>query len=137
MGLRKQDRCIPGLTRPTSLFPNPSARHHFIVLFYQKTREGCGCFWGLSGSSGGKFRENCWKNLSRIAKCYTFWVFGHREKQTCWKNWVHTGLDLVPTFRAGCFLKSTVPAFSSFSDSNCCYHSGAPEKPKQLTRARK
>ena len=23
--------------------------------------------------------------------------------------------DLVPTFRAGCFLKSTVPAFSSFS----------------------
>ena len=25
--------------------------------------------------------------------------------------------DLVPTFRAGCFLKSTVPAFSSFSDS--------------------
>ena len=25
-------------------------------------------------------------------------------------------LDLVPTFRAGCFLKSTVPAFSSFSD---------------------
>ena len=28
-------------------------------------------------------------------------------------------LDLVPTFRAGCFLKSTVPAFSSFSDRNC------------------
>ena len=26
-------------------------------------------------------------------------------------------LDLVPTFRAGCFLKSTVPTFSSFSDS--------------------
>ena len=24
--------------------------------------------------------------------------------------------DLVPTFRAGCFSKSTVPAFSSFSD---------------------
>ena len=24
--------------------------------------------------------------------------------------------DLVPTFRAGCFLKSTVPAFLSFSD---------------------
>ena len=24
--------------------------------------------------------------------------------------------DLVPTFRAGCFLKSTVPAFSSFSE---------------------
>ena len=29
----------------------------------QKTQEGCGCFWGLCGSSGGKFRENCWKNL--------------------------------------------------------------------------
>ena len=28
----------------------------------------------------------------------------------------HCG-DLVPTFRAGCFLKSTVPAFSSFSDT--------------------
>ena len=25
-------------------------------------------------------------------------------------------LDLVPTFRAGCFLKSTVAAFSSFSE---------------------
>ena len=25
---------------------------------------------------------------------------------------------LVPTFRAGCFLKSTVPAFSSFSEQN-------------------
>ena len=24
--------------------------------------------------------------------------------------------DLVPTFRAGCFLKSTVPAFSIFSE---------------------
>ena len=28
--------------------------------FFQKTREGCGCFWGLYGSSAGKFRENCW-----------------------------------------------------------------------------
>ena len=24
----------------------------------QKTREGCGCFWGLCRSSAGKFREN-------------------------------------------------------------------------------
>ena len=30
--------------------------------------------------------------------------------------------DLVPTFRAGCFLKSTVPAFSSFSDKGEFYH---------------
>ena len=30
--------------------------------------------------------------------------------------------DLVPTFRAGCFLKSTVPAFTSFSE-----HRGGPE----------
>ena len=25
---------------------------------YQKTREGCGCFWGLFGSSRGKLRES-------------------------------------------------------------------------------
>ena len=29
--------------------------------FIQKTREGCGCFWGLCGSSGGKFQENSGK----------------------------------------------------------------------------
>ena len=33
----------------------------------QKTREGCGCFWGLCGSSGGKF----WENSGKIAgKCF-------------------------------------------------------------------
>ena len=29
---------------------------------------------------------------------------------------VHTALDIVLTFRGGCFSQSTVPAFSSFSD---------------------
>ena len=93
----------------------------------QKTREGCGCFWGLCGSSGGKFRENSGKLLekfSRIAKCYEFQDFGHRERQTCRKHCVHTGLDLDPTFRAGCSSKSTVPAFSSFSDKPGCFKPG-------------
>ena len=29
--------------------------------YFQRTREGCGCFWGHFASSGGKFRENSGK----------------------------------------------------------------------------
>ena len=43
----------------------------------------------------------------------------HREGQTCREPWVDTTLDLVPTFCAGCFLKSTVTAFTSFSKRRC------------------
>ena len=41
----------------------------------QITRESCGCFWGLCGSSAGRFQENSEKLLeknSRIAKCFQF-----------------------------------------------------------------
>ena len=47
------------------------------------------------------------------------YILGFRApgKANLSKHWVHTALDLVPTFRAGCFSKSTVAAFASFSDS--------------------
>ena len=68
----------------------------------QKTREGCGCFWGFLQEFWRKFPESRHALNSRIS--------GHWERETCRKHWVHTALDLVPTFRAGCFAKSTVTA---------------------------
>ena len=85
----------------------------------QKTREGCGCFRGLCRSSAGKFRENS----GQIAgKCFPnremLQIPGFRApgKANLSETLGPHCRDLVPTFRAGCFLKSTVPAFSSFSE---------------------
>ena len=79
----------------------------------------------VSGVCSGVLEENCGKvpgklleNFSRIAKCYKFQDFGHRERQTCREPWAHTAGTLSPPSVRGCFLKSTVPAFSSSSDSN-------------------
>ena len=37
------------------------------LIYVQKTREGCGCFWGLfwgfPRKTPGKSRENCWKKF--------------------------------------------------------------------------
>ena len=64
---------------------------------------GGGKFRGNSGKTAGKFPESRNAMNSRISG-------------------TGKSLDLVPTFRAGCFSKSTVPAFSSFSDQNSlCY----------------
>ena len=56
----------------------------------QKTREGCGCFWGLCGSSGGNF----WRKIPRklldkfswISKCLNSRISGTNLPQTL----VHT-----------------------------------------------
>ena len=74
-----------------------------------------GVFAGALQESSGKFRENCWNIFPNREMLY-IWDFGHQERQTCCKHWVHTALDLVPTFHAGCFSKLTVTAFSSFSE---------------------
>ena len=84
----------------------------------QKTREGCGCFWGLCGSSGGKFRENSGKIAGKFfPNRQMLQILGFRApgKANPPGTLGPHCRDLVPTFRAGCFLKSTVPAFSSFS----------------------
>ena len=44
----------------------------------------------FSRKTPGKSREKCWTIFSRIAKCYKSSDFGHRERQTCRKPWVHT-----------------------------------------------
>ena len=53
--------------------------------------------------SQGKSRENCW-NFSRIAKSYTFWDLGHRERRTCREPWVDTAGALSPPSVRGVFL---------------------------------
>ena len=91
------------------------------MFFYQKTREGCGCFRGLFGGSRrktpGKSREIAGKMLPNREMLQ---ILGFRApgKANLPGTLGPHCRDLVPTFRAGCFLKSTVPAFSSFSDFN-------------------
>ena len=90
-----------------------------IFRLYQKAREGCGCFWGLCGSSGGKFRENSGKIAGKIfPNREMLQILGFRApgKANLPGTLGPHCRDLVVTFRAGCFMKSTVPAFSSFSD---------------------
>ena len=67
---------------------------------------------GFSRKTPGKSRENCWKNFpeSRNATCSSISGTGKGKPAG---NLGPTLPDLVPTFRAGCFLKSTVPAISS------------------------
>ena len=87
--------------------------------FNQKTREGYGCFWGLCGSSGGKFRENSGEIGGKfVPNRQMLQILGFRApgKANLPGTLGPHCRDLVPTLRAGCFLKSTVPAFSSFSD---------------------
>ena len=85
---------------------------------FQKTRGGCGCFWGLCGSSGGKSRENSGKIAGKFflnRQMLQILRFEAPGKANLPGTLGPHCRDLVPTFRAGCFLKSTVPAFSSFS----------------------
>ena len=71
---------------------------------------------GFGGGGGGKCRFYFYGRAD-FSECFRFQDFGQGEKQTCREPWVDTALHLVPTFCAGCFLKSTVTACSSFSDS--------------------
>ena len=45
---------------------------------------------GFSRKTSGKSREKLLENFSWIAKCYKFWGFGHRERQTCQEPSVDT-----------------------------------------------
>ena len=64
----------------------------------------------------GKVPGKSLEKITRIAKCYKFWDFGHWERQTCREPWVDTAWTLSPPSVRDAFLKSTVPAFSSSSD---------------------
>ena len=89
------------------------------ICYIQKTREGCGCFRGLCRSSAGKFRENSGKIAGKIfPNREMLQILGLRApgKANLPETLGPHCRDLVPTFRAECFLKATVPAFSIFSD---------------------
>ena len=94
----------------------------FVLYFSENSRRlwACGCFRGLLGGSRGKLRESPGKIAGKK-------IFPNREMLQILGFWAPGKAnllgtlgphcqDLVPTFRAGCFLKSTVPAFSSFSE---------------------
>ena len=76
----------------------------------------------VSGVCLGVLQENSRKvpgkllvKFCRIAKCTNSMISGTGKGKPA-GNLGSTLPDLVPTFRAACFLKSTVPAFSSFSE---------------------
>ena len=92
---------------------------HWSIPISQKTREGYGCFRGLFGGSRGKLRESPGKIAGKFfPNREMLQILGFRApgKANLPGTLGRHCRDLVPTFRAGCFLKSTVPAFSSFSE---------------------
>ena len=114
-------RKVAKLTRFCSYTGAPSMEQPEPVMKFltQKTREGCGCFRGLFGGSRGKLRESPGKIAGKIfPNREMLQIPGFRApgKANLPGTLGPHCRDLVPTFRAGCFLKSTVPAFSSFSD---------------------
>ena len=74
-----------------------------------------GTFWGFPRKTPGKSRDNCWKTFPNCDMLQIL-GFGAPGKANLPGTLGRHCQDLVPTFRAGRFLKSTVPAFSSFSD---------------------
>ena len=107
----------------------------FLVDVSRKTREGCGCFRGLCRSSAGKFRENSGKIAGKIfpnREMLQILGFQAPGKANLPETLGPHCRDLVPTFRAGCFLKSTVPAFSSFSEFQPRKKIFSPPPPKKF-----
>ena len=70
---------------------------------------------GVPEEIPGKSRENCW-NMFPESRNALYSRFRAPGKANLPGTLGPHCRDLVPTFRAGCFLKSTVPAFSSFSE---------------------
>ena len=102
-----------------------------IAIEIQKTREGCGCLRGLFGGPRGKLRESPGKIARKLfPNREMLQIPGFRApgKANLPGTLGPHCRDLVPTFRAGCFLKSTVPAFSSFSEKWCIAKSGISSK---------
>ena len=84
----------------------------FLKAVRGKRVRNSGLFAGVLEESSGKLTERC----SRITKCFKFYGFGHRERQTC-RNIGSTLPWTVcrPSVQGGgCFLKPTVTTFSSF-----------------------
>ena len=87
-----------------------SSRQTFFFVFWR--------FWALFGGCRGKLwesRENCWIIFPN-REMLQFLGFRALGKANLPGTLARHCLDLAPTFRAGCFLQSTVPAFSSFSE---------------------
>ena len=80
---------------------------------YQKTREGCGCCSLVLLSDDASMEAPLYGSRADgmateiVPSLPLFGGFSIRAP----------GRDLVRTFHVGCFLKSTVPAFSSFSET--------------------
>ena len=98
-------------------FTNPLLNAIFPILrpITQKTREGCGCFWGLCGSSGGKLREspgkNCWNQMLQILG-----FSGTKKGKTCREPWGQHSRGPCPNLLCGMFFwNRQFSAFSSFS----------------------
>ena len=96
-----------------------------------------GCVRGFPRKTPGKSREHCWIKFYPNRKMLQILGFRAPEKANLPRTLGRHSRDLVPTFRAGCFLKSTVPAFSSFSEFQTLFPTLGPKGPKDpCSRAR-
>ena len=108
----KSSKCDPLLDPPLDTFwllfdPLSDPRVCVSRPYNQKTPEGCDCFRGLFGGSRGKLRESPGGKLvtnREMLQILGFWALG---KANLPGTLVRHCLDLIPTFRVGCFLKST------------------------------
>ena len=86
-----------------------------IAVQSQKTREGCGCFRGLFGGSRKKNSRKVPGKTSESQNATNSRIWGTGKRKP-FGNLRSTLPEPCPHLVCRLFLKSTVPAFSSFSD---------------------
>ena len=107
--------CFRQGTKPpfpkTTVFSNPD--------YFQKTRDGCGCLWDAFRRSRGKLRESPGKIAGKIVPesrdAMNSTISGTRKANLPGTLGRHCP-GACPHLLCKVFLKSTVTAFSSFSD---------------------
>ena len=115
-GAQSKERLLQGTTLKKSIF-SKDVDLELLYLSIRKLKKAVAvsriCS-GFSRKTPGNSRENCWKNFPESPNATNSRMSGTRKVNLPRTLGPHCR-DLVPTFRAGCFLKPTVPAFSSFS----------------------
>ena len=86
---------------------------NFLNFLYQKTREGCGCFWDLLGGSRGKLQGKLLEKCLESQNALNSRISGTGKGKPA-GNLGSTLLGDGPTFCEVFFLKSTFLTFSSF-----------------------
>ena len=96
------------------IFPHATKtgrRNYMNIRKLEKAVAVSGVFAGVLEEVLGKFRENCWKNFPESPNATNSRIWGKANLPGTLGPHCR---DLVPTFRAGCFSKSTVQPSRAF-----------------------